>query len=245
MIINDDKDALEFYSHALDILNESGVEYMLGGAFALFTYSDVYRDTKDLDVYCRYADYPKILKQFADKGFDTQLTDTRWLAKVFHNDYFIDIIFDTVNNICKVDDVWFEHATPARLFDRDVKIIPAEELYWAKVYVQNRERYDGADLNHLMLKKGKDFDWERLFKRLDPHWHLFLAQILQFQFVYPSEYHDIVPKWIFDELMSRAAQQYELPPPVVRVCRGPMIDQTQYAIDIKDWDYKSFTIITV
>lgn len=245
MVINEDKEAHEFYTKALTILNESGVEFMLGGAFAFFTYTGIYRDTKDIDVYCRYSDCPKILKHFSEKGYKTEFTDVRWLAKVFNGDYFIDIIFDTVNNICKVDDDWFERATPVKFFDCNVKAIPAEELYWGKIYVQNRERYDGADLNHLMLKRGKQFDWKHLFSRLDTHWHLLLAQLLQFQFVYPSDYHEIVPKWLFDELMQRAAQQYELPDPVVRVCRGPMIDQTQYAIDIKEWDYKSYTIVSV
>lgn len=245
MNINDDKDAEAYYTEALSILNESGVEYMLGGAFAIFHYTGLLRDTKDLDVYCRYGDYTTILKHFESKGYKIEFTDVRWLAKIFHGDYFIDLIFDTVNNICKVDDSWFEHATPTKVFGADVKIIPAEELFWSKIYVQNRERYDGADMNHLLLKTGKTLDWHRLFSRVEQHWHLLLAQILQFQFVYPADYRNIIPKWLFDELIKRANEQYELPEPVVRVCRGPMIDQTQYAVDIKEWDYKSYTIITV
>jgi hypothetical protein len=245
MTINDDKQAHAFYAEALTTLTESGIDYMLGGAFAVFHYTSLFRDTKDLDVYCRYADCTKILKFFADKGYTVEYTDVRWLAKIFKGDYFIDVIFDTVNNICKVDDSWFDHATNAHFFDCDVKIIPAEELFWCKIYVQNRERYDGADMNHLLLKAGKDFDWPRLFNRVEQHWHLLLAQILQFQFVYPADYREIIPKWVFDELMRKANEQYDLPEPVVRVCRGPMIDQTQYAVDIKEWDYKSYTIITV
>jgi hypothetical protein len=31
----------------------------------------------------------------------------------------------------------------------------------------------------------------------------------------------------------------------VRVCRGPVIDNTQYSVDVKEWGYKSFTIKTV
>ncbi|UZJ64647.1 hypothetical protein OKW96_20280 [Sphingobacterium sp. KU25419] len=65
-----------------------------------------------------------------------------------------------------------------------------------------------------MLKYGKSVDWELLLKRLDPHWHLLLAQLLIFQFVYPADYREIIPQWLFDELMKRAAEQYELPSPV-------------------------------
>ncbi len=239
------REANAFYQEALEMLNASGANFMLGGAFAMFQYTGLYRDTKDLDIFCKSSEYPHILKFFADKGYRTELTDVRWLAKVFKGEYFIDIIFDTVNNICTVDDSWYAHATEGQFEGIPVKFMPAEELIWCKIYVQNRERYDSADINHILLKYGRKIDWKRLFFRIDQHWHLLLAQILIFQFVYPSEYHEIIPKWLFDELMSRANEQYDLPPAVVKVCRGPMIDQTQYKVDIKEWDYKSYTIKTV
>jgi hypothetical protein len=79
---------------------------------------------------------------------------------------------------------------------------------------------------------------------MEQHWHILLSSILMFQFVYPADYREIVPKWLFDELMQRANEQYDLPSPLEKVCRGPIIDQTQYATDIKDWDYKVSTIKT-
>ncbi len=239
------RESTEFYKEALEMLNASGCQYMLGGAFAMFQYTGIFRDTKDLDIFCKSSEYPKILKYFASQGYKTELTDVRWLAKVFHGDYFIDIIFDTVSNICTVDDSWYERATTGYFADVPVKFIPVEELIWCKMYVQNRERNDNADINHILLKYGRNVDWNQLLFRLDTHWHLLLAQLLIFQFVYPADYHEIIPKWLFDELMNRANEQYDLPPPVEKVCRGPLIDQTQYQVDIKEWDYKSYTIKTV
>lgn len=239
------EEARAFYQQALKLLDESGAEYMLGGAFALFHYTDIHRDTKDLDIFCRSTDYSKILKYFAEQGFETQLYDVRWLAKVLQGEYFIDIIWDTVNNICRVDDSWFERASPGEYVGHQVKFLSAEELLFCKIYVQNRERYDGADVNHLILRYGKNMDWKHVLRRMDPHWHLLLAQILSFQFCYPSDYQEIIPKWLFDELMERARMQYDVPSPFERVCRGPIIDQTQYEIDVKEWNYKSTTIKTV
>lgn len=237
-------EAFAFYSEALNLLNNCGTNFMLGGAFAMFHYTGIYRDTKDLDVFCKPSEYPKILKYFAENGYKTELTDVRWLAKVFKGEYFIDIIFDTVNNICRVDDTWYQHAPSGTFVGEPVKFLPAEELIWCKIYVQNRERFDGADVNHIILKHGSQLDWNRLLSRLDQHWHLLLAQILMFQFVYPADFHQIIPKWLFDELMERAAEQYDLPPAVEKVCRGPVIDQTQYQVDIIDWNYKVSTIKT-
>lgn len=239
------KEARVFYREALELLKECGTNFMLGGGFAMSHYTGIYRDTKDLDIFCKPNEYSLILKFFAKKGYRIELFDVRWLAKIFKGDYFIDVIFDTVNNICTVDDTWYKHASKGEFAGMPVKFLSAEELIWCKIYVQNRERFDGADINHIILKYGKKLDWKRLLVRLDPHWHLLLSQIINFQFVYPADFHDIIPKWIFDELMSRAHLQYDLPSPVERVCRGPVIDQTQYMIDIKEWDYKVTTIKTV
>jgi hypothetical protein len=144
-----------------------------------------------------------------------------------------------------VDESWFDHATHGEFAGLPVRFLSAEDLIWCKSYVQNRERYDGADINHVLLKYGRNLNWERLLKRLDAHWHLLLSQLIVFQFVYPSDFHDVIPRWLFDELMKRANEQYDLPPAQERVCRGPIIDNTQYSVDVKEWNYKSYTIKTV
>lgn len=235
----------DFFKEAIGLLNESKVPYMLGGAFAMFNYTGIFRDTKDLDIFCKSSEYTGILKFFSNKGFRIEHTDVRWLAKVFKENFFIDIIFDSVNHICTVDDTWYERAVQGTFMDMLVRFIPPEELIWCKLYVQNRERNDSADINHTLLKYGKQLDWEHLLFRMDAHWHLLLSQLLCFQFVYPADYNDIIPKWLFMELLRRANEQYELPPPVEKVCRGPLIDQTQYQVDVRDWNYKSYTIKTV
>src|SRR5690606_615906 len=97
------QESTEFYREAIQMLVDSECQFMLGGAFAMFHYTGIFRDTKDLDIFCKSNEYPKILKYFAAKGYRTELTDVRWLAKVFHGDFFIDVIFDTVSNISTVD----------------------------------------------------------------------------------------------------------------------------------------------
>ena len=239
------KQAQTFYREALQLLNESREEYLLGGAFALMHHTGIFRNTKDLDVFCKPSQYTRILKFFADKGYKVELTDSRWLAKVYKDDYFIDVIFNSVNNLCTVDESWFQYAVSASYEDVPVKIIAPEELIWCKTYVQNRERYDGADVNHLLLRCGKTLDWKRLFARLDQHWHLLLARLLLFQFVYPGDYRDIIPQWLFDELIKRAQEQYAIPASIEKVCLGPLVDNTQYKTDVIAWNYKTITIKTI
>lgn len=233
-----------FFRESLQILNESGLPYLMAGGFALSHYTGLQRDTKDLDVFCTPGEYVHILKLFADKGYKTEATDARWLAKIFKGEHYVDVIFDSVNNIWQLDDIWFAKAAHAELFGVPVLYIPPEELIWSKIYVQNRERYDGADINHVILKCGKTLDWKRLYKYMDRHWHLLLGQIINYQFVYPSD-RDNVPKWLFDDLMERARQQYDIPASLEKVCQGPIIDQTQYKTDVTDWGFKALTIKTI
>src|SRR5690606_22938784 len=176
-------DAHEFFGNALQLLSQSDIPFLVGGGLALRQYTGIIRDLKDLDLFCKAGDYPRILGFFAEQGFQTELTDVRWLAKVYKDDYYIDIIFNTVNNINHVDDIWFQHATDGEAYGVKVKFIPAEELLWCKIYVQNRERYDGADVNHIMVKYGHYLDWNRIWSRMEQHWHLLFAQVLIFQFV--------------------------------------------------------------
>lgn len=233
-----------FYQKAMQLLNKEEIPYLLGGAFALRHYADIHRDTKDLDLFCKAEDYPHILKLFSNEGMNTEVTDPRWLAKVCQGENFIDFIFNTTNNICPVNDTWFQYGIEGKLFDVPIRILAAEELLWTKLYVHNRERYDGADINHLILRYGKHLDWKRLLERIGHHWHLLLAQLLNFQFVYPSD-REIIPYWLFLELLELAGKQFDLPTPKVKVCLGPLIDHTQYQIDIVEWDYKSLTTKTI
>lgn len=236
--------AHDFYQQALELLQSSNQDFMVGGGFALRLYTDIMRDTKDLDVFCKASDMPRILKHFAENGFDTEVTDARWLAKVKLGEHFMDIIFNNPGNHCAVDDSWYERSTKSELLGVKVRVIPPETLIWSKLYVQNRERYDGADINHLILRYGTKLDWKWLWQHMDIHWHLLLAQFLSFQFVYPSE-RELIPKWLFDELILRAKEQYDMPTPIEKICLGPLIDQTQYAPDITEWDFKVVTMRSV
>lgn len=230
--------AEEFYVSALRDLKKAEVPFMVGGAYAMRMYADIYRETKDLDIFCRAGDYPRILSCLQASGYETEVTDANWLAKARSGQHFVDVIFNSRNGMCPVDDTWFQHAGTARILDEEVLLIPPEEELWTKVYVQDRYRYDGADVYHFIRKMGTELDWERLLLRLEVHWELLLAHLVNFRFIYPTE-RDKVPGWLMDELLSRLRQQQELPAPKDAICRGPLLSQTQYAPDVEEWGYKT------
>lgn len=240
----DHPDSIDFYKEILQVLADSNIRYMVGGTFALKMYTGILGSPKDMDIFCLPEDFPRILNAFSDNGFETEYTDARWLGKIHKGERYTDIIFSSVNQSFVIDDDWYRFATRSDLFGYPVLYIPAEELLWSKMFVQNRERYDGADINHLILRYGEKMDWHRLWKRVEPYWLIFYTHLLLFRFIYPSE-KNIVPEWLMETLRERQAQEDKLPPPQEKICRGPLIDQTQYRIDVIDWGFKSYTIKTI
>lgn len=234
------KTAKDFYVEVLKLIDATGVPYMVGGAVALREYTGIYRDTKDIDLFCKPSDYTKILRVLIKNGWESEITDPRWLAKAFHNDFLVDLIFSTASGQFTVDDTWFEYAPTIKLYDLEVKCLAPEELILTKALLMDRHRFDGADVNHVLLKQGKTLDWGRLLMRMEPYWEILLAHILMFRFVYPTEIKSI-PKKIVKSLLDRVDDQFAMPVPKDKICRGQLLSRTQYEVDIREWGYLSFT----
>ena len=117
----------ELYGEALPKLTQSGVPFLVGGAFALERYTGIARDTKDLDVFLRQRDLDAALAVFATVGCRTEITFPHWLAKAITAEGVIDIIFSAGNGVAVVDDGWFEHAVEATVLGMPVKLCPPEE----------------------------------------------------------------------------------------------------------------------
>src|SRR5690606_1313046 len=113
-------------------------------------------------------------------------------------------------------------------------ITPPTEFILSKFFIQDRYRYDGADVAHVILRKHGEIDWHRLLSQMELHWEVLLIHLLNFRFIYPTE-RDRVPRWLFDELIGRVRAQAELPPANVRVCRGRLLSPRDYVIDISEW----------
>ena len=228
---------LNFYASAVSRLLESGIPFMIGGAFAMKEYAGIVRDTKDLDIFCKPSDYQAILQVMIAAGYHVEIKDPEWIAKVFEGEAYIDIIFSSRNRVCIVDELWFEHAIPAKLWELNLHLVPPEEMIWSKAFVMERERFDGADINHIILHHGSSLDWRRILTRMGTHWEVLLATLIQFHFVYPTERRQ-VPDWLFRECLSRMEQQLSLPVPQDKICRGTLLGPSQYQIDLKEWGFQ-------
>ncbi len=223
-----------FYLDALAALTEAKVPYLLGGAYAFAYYTGITRHTKDLDLFVRPADASRTLEVLEQAGYHTEIIFSHWLGKAFSGDDFIDVIFSSGNGLCVVDDEWFAHAIA---LEADGGLLcPAEELIWQKAYVMERERFDGADVNHLLRACGPALNWDRLLRRFGPHWHLLLVHLLLFSFVYPTE-RDRIPARVIDMLLERWRNEMNDGAADEKVCRGTLLSRMQYLSDTERWGY--------
>jgi hypothetical protein len=230
-------EAQAFYRYALDLLNQSSIPFLLGGAYALASYTGIVRHTKDLDVFVRPADCRRVLDLFAAAGFRTELTFAHWLGKIYHHDHLIDVIFSSGNALVEVDDLWFQFAKESEVWGRPVRLCPPEEIIWSKGYIMERERFDGADIIHLLRACGPTLDWQRLLWRFGSDWRLLLSHLVLFGYVYPEERGQVAPE-VMNELLRRLAEEQRTSPSADHVCQGTRISREQYLTDVTQWGYQ-------
>jgi hypothetical protein len=228
--------AESFYAEALRELSELGVPFLLAGTYAVSAYTGITRTTKDLDVFCRPGDYPRILTHFQELDYEIEIEDDRWIGKAYKGELFFDVIFAAANGTMPVGDNWFEHARKTEVFGVPVRISGPTELVWSKAFIQTRTRYDGADVANVILKQHDRIDWRRLLSYMDLHWEVLLMHVLNFRWIYPTE-RDHIPRWLLEELLGRLQRQLALPPPRIRICRGRMFSRADYEIAIREWGF--------
>jgi hypothetical protein len=226
-----------FYSEVLAALNDAEAPYLVGGAYALEHYTGIARATKDLDLFVRRRDLHAIFPLLEAIGCRTEVPFPHWLAKAHRDGELIDLIYSSGNGIATVDDEWFRHATAGDLLGTPTRFIPVEEMIWSKALIMERERFDGADVVHLIRARSDQMSWPRLLARFDTHWPGLLAHLILFGFIYPGA-RGKVPADVMDELLARLDRQRRETPPDPGVCHGTLLSRAQYLIDVEEWGLK-------
>lgn len=229
-------DKLAFYRETLELFQREGLPFLVGGTHAYYRYTGIARETKDFDVFVKRSDYPRFEEALTRAGYQTELKFAHWLGKIYKDGAFIDLIFSGGNGEAAVGDEWFEHSVEGKIFGLPVRLVAPEYMIWSKSYVMERERYDGGDVMHLLLRTGKRLDWDRLLRLFGDHWRLLFMQIVKFGFVYPSERFRI-PREVTEELLRRFSAQLNDRSPKEKICYGTITSRAQYLVDIREWGF--------
>jgi len=164
----------DHYIRALTALNDAGINFMLGGAFAVCHYSNWWRNTHDLDIYITPDQLEKAKLCIDVAGFknmgEQMEGDNEWIYHARRDGTVIDLIYRFANLANYIQPDWFDRAPWAKFLGVDVQILPLEELIWMKIFVINRDRCDWPDIMRIIRSQCSNLNWHRLIEVLgDEH----------------------------------------------------------------------------
>src|SRR6266705_7059077 len=226
----------EFYRRSMQVLQNANIPFLIAGADALRFYTGVSRQTKDFDLHLRPAHVDAALDRFARAGYKTAKIFPHWLAKAKCGRDCVDLIFRAGNGLCDVDDSWFDRAHDDELLGMPVKLCAPEEMIWMKAYIMERERFDGADIAHILRCCVAEIDWEHLVRRFGPDWRVLLSHLVLFGYIYPGE-RARIPAAIVEDLLTRLRSEARTAG-LERLCRGTLLSRQQYLVDVREWGFR-------
>ncbi|MGH9503499.1 MAG: nucleotidyltransferase [Terriglobales bacterium] len=221
------------FRETLMVLNRCRVPYVVSGAFALQVHTGIWRTTKDLDLFLTPDDMPAALRCLKKNGFRCQVKDPVWLHKAHRHGFFIDLITGMSNAVFRVDRSWIKRARPRMVLDVRARVLAAEELLVSKLFVVRRERFDGADIAHIVYASQGNLDWNRILTLVKEDWEILLFALVLYRYVYPA-YGHYVPAWVWQRLLVRFSNELTRPDPSAKF-RGSLVDEKMFAIDVSEW----------
>lgn len=226
-------EAAALYREVLLAMNERHIPYAVAGAFALQKYTGIWRLTKDLDLFILPESVEAALENLRRHNFWCETLDPVWLSKAHRGEYFVDLISGMSNAVIVVDDNWMRRTQPATIAGVRSQIISPEDLLASKLFVTRRERFDGADIAHIIYRMRGQLDWQRILELAGEHWEMVLWELILFRYIYPA-HSDFVPAALWQDLLSRYMQLLEHRDPKAPF-RGSLVDENIFSIDVKDW----------
>lgn len=227
------EDARDCYQGVLQALKEAAVPFAVSGGFAFHYHTGIWRATKDLDLVLTPDAVPAAFKVLQRRGFETWIEDPVWLAKARHSGYFVDLITGVGNATLCAEKSWIERAIPDEVLGIRCKVLRAEEMIASKLFVTRRERFDGADIAHLVKSCSQQLDWDRLFYLTHPHCDMLYWHLVLFAYIYPS-HAGVVPADVWRKLTEDFRTRISHPNPD-EPFRGSLIDPKMFAIDVDEW----------
>jgi hypothetical protein len=178
------------YERVLAEASRRDLRFALGGAFALATYTGRWRNTKDLDLYVRPEVRQALIQVLTDVGledyYDKLPYDRAWIYRGCRDSTIVDIIWSMANQRAQVDDSWLTRGPVIDVRGQMLRIVPPEEMIWAKLYVLQRDRCDFPDVLNLIYATGPLLDWQILLDRLGDDWPLLSGVLSVFQWMCPG-----------------------------------------------------------
>lgn len=193
----------QHYQSAIDELRAKGVRFALGGGLAFSEYASRVRNTKDLDLYIFPWDRDAAVKAVLAAGFEDYFDqcpyDRSWIFRAYKEPVIVDLIWTSPNHRFAVDPRWLTRGRDVIIRGVRMKVIPPEELIWAKMYVLQHDRCDWGDILNVLDNLGPLLDWRHLLDRVGPDKPLLTGVLSTFRWMSPDRARSL-PPWLWEQV---------------------------------------------
>ena len=170
--------------------------------------------------------------------FAAEVKDPVWLHKAHRDGFFVDLITGMSNAAITVERSWIENARPAMILDVRARVLAAEELLVSKLFVVRRERFDGADIAHIVYattgtSTGIGFSswWMCTGRCCSLPWCSIAT------FIPPTV--TMCRRGYGEKLLGSLLEELSNPDPSSEF-RGSLVDDKMFAIDVAEWGMADF-----
>jgi hypothetical protein len=191
------------YRRVIREARASGIPFALGGAFAFASYTGLWRNTKDMDLYVLPKDRNAMVNVLHRAGMQDYYQrlpyDRNWIYRSYAGGTIVDIIWAMANQRAQVDETWIFQGPEADVNGERLRAIPAEEMLWAKLYIVQRDRCDWPDVLNIMYAKAEDLDWDRVIRNLGSDAPLLKGALELFRWLAPGR-AQALPRGLWERL---------------------------------------------
>ena len=204
------------YEIAIDAFDKRNMPFALAGGHALACYTGRTRASKDVDFIIVPEDRELAIDTVKSCGFDDyydrQPYDRNWIFRSCREDTILDLIWAMPNRRASVQADWLTGGPLVRVHNRTLRLIPAEELLWTKLYVLQRDRSDWPDLLNLIYAAGETLDWRHLLDMIGTDSALLASLLVIFAWLRPESARKL-PQWLWRELHLPKPGSWATPAP--------------------------------
>jgi len=198
------------YQRVIEDSRAAGIRFAVGGGLAIGVYTGMWRDTKDIDIYVLPEDRDRMQEIVTRAGlvdyYDQLPYDRAWIYRSVKDKVIVDIIWSMANHKSDVDERWILGGPEATIRGERIRLVPAEEMVWAKLYVLQRDRCDWPDVLNIIYAQYERLDWRHLLDRLGEDSALLHGALIVFRWVCPAKTREL-PQWLWGELERSAGSE--------------------------------------
>jgi hypothetical protein len=181
----------------------AGLRFAIGGGLAVGFYTGLWRESKDIDFYVLREDAGTLQKILTEAGlvdyYDQLPYDRAWIYRSIQDKIIVDVIWSMANHKNDVDETWIMCGPEVTIGGETFRLVPPEEMIWAKLYVLQRDRSDWPDVLNMLYAQRQKLNWRHLLDRLGEDAPLLYSVLTIFRWMCPNLAQEL-PAWLWREL---------------------------------------------